>query len=140
MIRETTVKTFQGGCVCGEIAFEVDGPADLFLDCDCSQCRMATAAAHSCEMVVKAAELRWVRGEASIVRYDLPDARSYVTSFCKTCGSAIPYLAGGERETIAPAGGFDERLDEPASPAAEGHIHCSRADCRVHGAGLSAED
>jgi hypothetical protein len=140
MFEETTVKTFQGGCVCGEVAFEVEGPADLFLDCDCVGCRMENGTAHCCEVIVKASELRWVRGEASIVRYDLPDARSYVTSFCKTCGSAIPHLAGGGRATIAPAPAFDER-HAPVSRAADAHgPRASRDDCRLHRAGLAVED
>ena len=38
---------FRGSCICGEVAFEVEGPFDLFLNCHCSRCRKATGTAHS---------------------------------------------------------------------------------------------
>ena len=45
---------FRGSCICGEVAFEVEGPFDHFLNCHCSRCRKATGTAHSCEVIVKA--------------------------------------------------------------------------------------
>jgi len=33
---------FRGSCLCGVVAFEVEGPFDLFLNCHCSRCRKAT--------------------------------------------------------------------------------------------------
>ena len=53
--------TFRGSCLCGEVAFEVEGPFDHFLKCHCSRCRKATGAAHSSEVIVKASALRWIR-------------------------------------------------------------------------------
>src|SRR5690242_19376469 len=29
----------KGSCLCGEVAFEVEGPFDAFLNCHCSRCR-----------------------------------------------------------------------------------------------------
>ncbi|WP_430640400.1 GFA family protein [Bradyrhizobium arachidis] len=70
--------TFRGSCLCGEVAFEVDGPFDCFVNCHCSRCRKATGTAHSCEVIVKASALRWLRGEASVVRFDLPAAANFM--------------------------------------------------------------
>ena len=75
---------FRGSCLCGEVAFEVEGPFDFFLNCHCSRCRKASGTAHSCEVIVKAQALRWLRGEQSVVRFDLPQARSFGTAFCRT--------------------------------------------------------
>jgi hypothetical protein len=129
--------TFRGSCLCGEVAFEVDGPFDLFLNCHCSRCRKATGTAHSCEVIVKAPALRWLRGEASVVRFDLPEARSFATAFCRTCGSPMPHLTRSAREAIVPAGGFDQ----PLGVAPDRHVHwSSRADWYVHGDGLIVRD
>src|SRR3981189_2504859 len=126
----TRVTTFRGSCLCGAVAFEVEGPFDLFLNCHCSRCRKATGTAHSCEVIVKAAALGWLRGEASVVRFDLPQARSFATAFCKTCGSSMPHLTRSGREAIVPAGGFDQ----PLGTAPDRHVHwSSRADWYVHG-------
>jgi len=128
---------FRGSCICGEIEFEVEGPFDLFLNCHCSRCRKATGTAHSCEVIVKAPALRWLRGEQSVERFDLPQARSFATAFCSKCGSPMPHLTRSGREAIIPAGGFDD----PLGVVAERHVHwASRADWYVHGDGLLLQD
>src|SRR5664279_6208341 len=135
--EEMRMATFRGSCICGEVAFEVEGPFDLFLNCHCSRCRKATGTAHSCEVIVKASALRWLRGEASVVRFDLPQARSFATAFCKTCGSPMPHLTRSGREAIVPAGSFDE----PLGAAPDRHVHwSSRADWYVHGDELLVQE
>jgi hypothetical protein len=34
---------------------------------------------------------RWTLGENIVVRYDLPEARSFASSFCGRCGSPVPH-------------------------------------------------
>ena len=92
LIREVRMAAYRGSCICGEVVFEVDGPFDHFLSCHCSRCRKATGTAHSCEVIVKASAVRWLRGEGSVARFDLPQARSFATAFCKQCGSPMPHL------------------------------------------------
>jgi hypothetical protein len=129
--------TFRGSCLCGEVAFEIEGPFDHFVNCHCSRCRKVTGAAHSTEVIVKASALRWLRGEASVARYDLPQAGSFATAFCKRCGSPMPHLTRSGREAIVHAGAFDEPLG--ATP--DRHVHwASRAQWYVHGDGLPVED
>lgn len=128
---------FRGSCLCGEVAFEVEGPFDRFLNCHCSRCRKATATAHSTEAIVKAGALRWLRGEASVVRFDPSNAQSFATAFCKMCGSPMPHLTRSAREAIVHAGAFDEPLG--ATP--DRHVQwASRAEWYVHGDGLPVED
>src|SRR5947208_2450444 len=95
--KETRMPTFRGSCLCGEVVFEVDGPFDKFLNCHCSRCRKASGTAHSCEVIVKAAALRWLQGEARVARFDLPQARSFATAFCSRCGSPMPHLTRSGR-------------------------------------------
>src|SRR5690606_31285323 len=37
--RSDTMATYQGGCHCGRIAFEVEGEITAVYDCNCSMCR-----------------------------------------------------------------------------------------------------
>src|SRR5258707_15816569 len=69
LIREVRMAAYRGSCICGEVVFEVDGPFDHFLSCHCSRCRKATGTAHSCEVIVKASAVRWLRGEGSVTRF-----------------------------------------------------------------------
>src|SRR3954453_19710598 len=135
--EETRMPTFRGSCLCGEVAFEVDGPFDRFLNCHCSRCRKASGTAHSCEAIVQASALRWLRGEASVVRFDLALARSFATAFCNRCDSPMPHLTRSGREAIVPAGAFDQ----PLGAGPDRHAHwSSRPAWYVHGDRLPVQD
>jgi hypothetical protein len=137
LIREVRMAAYRGSCICGEVVFEVDGPFDRFLNCHCSRCRKATGSAHSCEVIVKASAVRWLRGEGSVTRFDLPQARSFATAFCKLCGSPMPHLTRSGRETIIHAGAFDD----PLGTAPDRHVHwASRANWYRHGEELLVEE
>ena len=86
---------------------------------------------------MKASAFRWLRGEGSVTRFDLPQAKSFATAFCKRCGSPMPHLTRSGREAIIHAGAFDDPLG--ASP--DRHVHwVSRADWYRHGEGLVVEE
>jgi hypothetical protein len=88
-------------------------------------------------VIVEASSLRWLHGEASVVRFDLPSARSFATAFCKKCGCPMPHLTRSGREAIVPAGSFDA----PLGAAPDRHVQwASRADWYVHGDGLLVEE
>src|SRR4029453_2027848 len=136
-IREMRMAAYRGSCICGEVVFEVDGPFDRFLNCHCSRCRKATGTAHSCEVIVKASAVRWLRGEGSVTRFDLPQARSFATAFCKQCGSPMPHLTRSGREAIIHAGAFDDPLGAPP----DRHVYwASRADWYRHGERMLVEE
>src|ERR1700753_2134012 len=125
--------TVKGSCLCGEVAFEIDPPFDRFVHCHCSRCRKATGTAHASNIVVKAAALRWLRGDELVARYDLQTARSFATCFCRRCGAPLPHLTRSGREAIIPAGS----VDDPLNQQPEKHFHwSSRAGWYSPGADL----
>ena len=107
----------QGSCLCGAVRYAVRLPFDRFLYCHCSRCRKATGTAHAANAVVKPDAFRWTAGEDNVVRYDLPTARSFATSFCKTCGSPVAHLTRSGQRVIVPAGTLDK------DPGAKPDIH-----------------
>jgi hypothetical protein len=98
----------RGSCLCGAVAYEVDEPFDHFLYCHCARCRKATGTAHAANAVVTPEAFRWTSGEAELVRYDLPTARSFATRFCRHCGSPMPHLTRSGKRVIVPAGSLDD--------------------------------
>ena len=54
--------------------------------------------AHATNAVVKSGAFRWLEGEDTVVRYDLPMARSFATSFCRNCGSPLAHLTRSGQE------------------------------------------
>jgi hypothetical protein len=58
--------------------------------------------------------LRWLSGQDHVMRFDLPLARSFSTSFCQKCGAPLPHATRSGREVIIPA---ESLLNDPgASP------------------------
>jgi len=102
--------TLHGGCLCGAVSFEIDPPHARFVRCYCSRCRKATGSACASNLYVAPHQLRWLAGIAEVVRFDLPDARSFATSFCRRCGSPLPHATRSGRELIVPAGALDGGL------------------------------
>jgi hypothetical protein len=98
----------RGGCLCGAVTFEVDPPFAKFVCCHCSRCRNATGSAYAVNAYVAPAALRWLSGAEHVARFDLPEARSFSTAFCRTCGAPLPHATRSGREMIVPAGSLRE--------------------------------
>ena len=81
----------RGECLCGLVEFEVDLPFHKFVKCYCSRCRSATGSAFAANAYVSPAAFRWLSGKDNVARFDLSNARSFSTSFCRGCGSPLPH-------------------------------------------------
>ena len=96
-----------GHCLCGGVAFELQGPITDIEICHCSRCQRATGSAFAAEFRVRAENFRWLRGEELISFYDAPVLREpppYRNSFCKTCGSPLPSIFAGNPAVAIPSG------------------------------------
>jgi hypothetical protein len=110
-----------GGCLCGQVRFEVRGPLRDILICHCRECRrwsghlFAAAAARRRDLVVKGQSLAWVESPKS-------DARAR-RGFCRSCGSSL-FWDAPDSETVSIAAGA---LDEPTGLHIVGHVYTSHA-------------
>lgn len=107
----------QGSCLCGAVAYEVNGPLRNVVGCHCNQCRKttghflaATAASFSDFRLTREDGLAWYRSSDTAKR-----------GFCGTCGSTLFWQADG-RDYIAIAAGS---LDGATGLRLEGHIFCA---------------
>jgi len=113
-----------GSCLCGTVAFEIDGSFESFYLCHCAHCRKDSGSAHSANLFSSTASLKWLRGEDKVTQFTLPSTR-HSRSFCSICGSAVPSLQMSGTLLVAPAGSLDS--DVPIRPSA--HIFtASRAN------------
>jgi hypothetical protein len=106
-----------GSCLCGGVAFEINGPLRPVVGCHCSQCRKQsghfgafTACADSDLKFTSDATLGWYRASPSAGR-----------GFCKTCGSLLFWKGDGRDYTSIAAGS----LDGPTDLKMDGHIYCA---------------
>jgi hypothetical protein len=102
-----TDEILRGSCLCGTVTYEVRGPFLRFAHCHCLRCCKATGSAHATNLYVAPDRFAWTSGSESAVRFDLPTARSFATTFCKHCGSPLPHHTRSGREIVVPAGSLD---------------------------------
>lgn len=103
-----TTDVLRGSCLCGAVTFEVAPPFLRFAHCHCSRCQKATGAAHASNLYAEPDRFRWTSGSDEVVRYDLPTAGSFATTFCRSCGAPLPRRTRSGREVVVPAGSLDE--------------------------------
>ena len=95
-----------GSCLCGQVAYQLDGGIQLINNCHCSMCRKAHGAAFGSFMHADLDGFRWVRGEELITNYSSSDGNS--RAFCSRCGSNLPVLEEADNEVNIPAGTLDD--------------------------------
>lgn len=113
-----------GSCLCGKVGYEIQGPFKIFQYCFCSRCRKFTGSGHSANLFVRPGRFTWLRGEEWIGRYEHEKAKYFATSFCKKCGSSLPWKVQGGKNIVVPAGTLD---DDPGIKPFQGVFWESRA-------------
>jgi len=106
----------QGSCLCGEVAYEIDGRISEIGQCHCSKCRKYTGSAHGAVLVTAIPNLRWVRGEQLLSSYTAPSG--YYAVFCSKCSSPLPKTRAN-KVYLVPAGTLD---DDPGVKVSF-HVH-----------------
>jgi hypothetical protein len=111
-----------GRCLCGAVAYRVQGPLGDVLICHCEECRRwhghasaTTAVAREDLILLEERGLRWIESPRS-------DARAR-RGFCVECGSSLFWDAPGY-ETISIAAGT---LDPPTGLRVASHWFVSQA-------------
>ena len=108
----------RGGCLCGRVAFEIEGPLPPIQICHCSQCRRAQGGPFATNVPVAESALRWLRGEALLKSYESSPGKFRV--FCSECGSPIYSRRLSLPGVVRLRAGL---LDEPVASAVELHMH-----------------
>ena len=96
-----------GSCLCKKIVYQISDNLGIFHYCHCSRCRKFTGSAFASNMMVKPKEFRWVTGANYVGRFELDNAKHLATSFCRQCGSSMPWLDKTGKVVVIPAGTLD---------------------------------
>jgi len=100
--------SIRGSCLCGAVAYEIRPPFAFFKYCHCRRCRKNSGTAHASNLLVAVEQFAWTRGQDSVRRFELPDARAFCTGFCNQCGSTLPWRTKNGKWMLVPAGGLDD--------------------------------
>ena len=106
----TAKDVLTGSCMCGTVRFQIRPPFSKFVHCHCSCCRKATGAAHASNIYVAPAQLTWLSGQETVVRFDLPAAIRFALWYCRHYGARVPRPSRSGRTIVVPAGRLGGRL------------------------------
>ncbi len=100
-----------GSCLCGSVAFAIEGTLTPIQLCHARRCQKFTGSAFSPELAAKKSRLRWIRGEELITVYEAPLLREpppLRRAFCRVCGSPLPVPLEGTDYVVLLAGVLDD--------------------------------
>lgn len=95
----------EGSCLCGAVAFALEGPLELMNHCHCGMCRKAHGSDFATYVGGPASGFRLLRGEEHIRRYE--SSPGHRRAFCGRCGSVLPPPQEGAPQVFVPAGLLD---------------------------------
>ena len=97
-----------GSCFCNKVSYEITDNLGIFQYCHCSRCRKFTGSAFAPNILVSPNDFRWLSGAEFVGRYEPKDTKYFATSFCKNCGSSLPWLGKTGKAVVVPAGTLDD--------------------------------
>lgn len=103
-----TGEKIKGSCLCGDVTYQFVGPTKVFQYCHCTRCQKITGSAHASNIIIDPAQFEWLTGEEQVGRYEEPGAKYFASSFCKKCGSTLPWKTQSGTAHIVPAGTLDD--------------------------------
>jgi hypothetical protein len=110
------VKVLKGGCLCGQVRYEVTSSPFNATNCHCSMCRRASGAASVAWFSTKRADFRFTAGEPARYRSSVKGVRS----FCPRCGTPLTFEDDGLPDELDVT---TCTLDDPNGVPPKDHTH-----------------
>jgi hypothetical protein len=110
-----------GSCLCGDIAWTIDGDFTMLINCHCSICRKVHGSAYGAFVATSAEGFRWIAGEDKFNRYQ--SSENGLRPYCPRCGSAVAATMG--KFAYMPAG----NLDGDIARSLDSHIFVAHKAC-----------
>ncbi len=114
--RAGAMTTRIGRCLCGEVAYEFDGPMLWRAHCHCESCRRNTASPFTTFFGVAKDSYRFT-GRSPSVYHSSPGVSRH---FCANCGTPVAYESARWPDEIH---FYAASLDDPAHFEPERHVH-----------------
>jgi hypothetical protein len=122
MTKNNASKITRGGCLCGQVQFEIHGELRDVVNCHCSKCRKFHGN-YGAYTSVKVENLK-ISEQKSLKWYRSPvdETPNVYRGFCSECGSSL-FWHPKDQPSISIAAGS---LDSPTNLKTIGHIWCSQ--------------
>jgi hypothetical protein len=88
----------EGGCLCGEVRYQINDSIKDVSNCHCAMCRKHHGAAFATYGEVKICHFQWLQGEERIAVYR--SSGQLERLFCRLCGSSLLCRTDEEPDTL----------------------------------------
>ncbi len=100
---------YSGGCLCGEIRYEINGEPAFVGNCHCDDCRRATGSAFATNVFFKADDVKLLKGSPKSYHHVADSGNKMEKQFCANCGAQLfGTNSGREGMMLVKAGSFDD--------------------------------
>jgi hypothetical protein len=100
---------FTGGCLCGEVTYEVSSDPIVMWNCHCDDCRKITGASFATNVFVKREDLTITSGTVSTYKSSADSGNTMTREFCSDCGSQLFNNSSARPEIkVVRAGSIDD--------------------------------
>lgn len=110
-----------GSCLCGDIAWSVDGDFTMLVNCHCSICRKVHGSAYGAFVASSTEEFQWISGQDLIQSYQ--SSQDGARPFCPRCGSGVAVVM--DKLAFMPAGNLDGEINR----SLDSHIFVAHKAC-----------
>jgi hypothetical protein len=78
-----------GGCLCGEVRFEVEGEPSMVGLCHCRYCQLRTGSAFGISIYFPTTNVNVISGDFDKYSYNTTSGGKVEVERCKTCGTSL---------------------------------------------------
>jgi hypothetical protein len=90
VFKQTTMtERTTGGCQCGAVRYEFDGPPIEVYVCHCTECRKQSASVHGISVIVPSSAARLTSGNLEKWTRVADSGNTLDCFFCPSCGSRV---------------------------------------------------
>ena len=117
----TTKETHAGGCLCGEVRYEISGSSVWSAICYCESCTRAAGAPATAWAGFDRSKFRLLKGRIEIYE----SSPGVLRGFCRHCGTSLTY----QKNPKVLEGAMDDvyvatrTLDDPSAYPPDEHVH-----------------
>ena len=98
-----------GGCLCGQIRYEVNSDTFIAVSCHCRDCQYVSGGEPAVVVAVPSDTVRTLKGHARVFSTTAESGGRVYRSFCADCGTPLFAGSEGHPETIGvKIGSFDD--------------------------------
>jgi hypothetical protein len=114
-----TEKTYEGGCLCGNIRFVAIGPALKPHTCSCKMCQRHTGALTAAWVEFPKSNVEWVGPGGAPSTYTSSEWSN--RAFCSVCGSSLGAIDNAPTVALL-LGAFDKNNKKELAPTAHSYV------------------